>query len=119
MKCRHCKKEIEICFLDLGSAPYSNAYLTFENINSKEIWFPLKVMVCSNCWLVQTEDYSDSSELFSPDYAYFSSYSSTWLDHANKYVNEMIARFNLGVNSHIVEIEECPIMIFPDMRWWI
>ena len=76
MKCRHCGADLSIRFVDLGTAPPSNAYLTSDKLSTPEKWFPLKVMVCSSCWLVQTEDHPDSVELFSPDYAYFSSYSS-------------------------------------------
>ena len=69
-----------------------------------EKWYPLKVMVCDNCWLVQTEDFVGSSEMFSDDYAYFSSYSSTWLEHARSYVNLMVSRFNLDSDSMVVEV---------------
>ncbi len=104
MKCRHCGADLSIRFVDLGSAPPSNAYLTFEKLSVPEKWFPLRVMVCSVCWLVQTEDHPDSVELFSPDYAYFSSYSSTWLAHAKRFVEDMIVRFNLDATSHVVEV---------------
>jgi SAM-dependent methyltransferase len=73
-------------------------------LHAPEKYFPLRVLVCSECWLVQTEDYADADELFSSDYAYFSSFSTTWLKHAESYVADMAARFGLGANSHIVEV---------------
>ena len=104
MKCRHCSKELSHTFIDLGSSPPSNSYLTEQTMKEPEKWYPLKVMVCDNCWLVQTEDFVGSSEMFSDDYAYFSSYSSTWLDHARNYVEKMTTRFNLNSDSMVVEI---------------
>jgi len=104
MNCRHCSTELTHRFLDLGTAPPSNAYLSEENLKTREKYFPLKVMVCTNCWLVQTEDTADSAELFSSSYAYFSSYSSTWLKHAERYVQDMITRFDLNSQSQIVEV---------------
>jgi len=104
MKCRHCNAALSRVFIDLGSAPPSNAYLTHEDLNAPEKWFPLKVMVCDHCWLVQTEDYSGADELFSSDYAYFSSFSSTWLDHAKRYVSDVITRFRLNEESYVLEV---------------
>ena len=104
MKCRHCSNELSHTFIDLGSSPPSNSYLTEQTIKEPEKWYPLKVMVCDNCWLVQTEDIVGSSEMFSDDYAYFSSYSSTWLEHARSYVENMATRFNLDSSSTVVEI---------------
>ncbi|MDP2246805.1 MAG: class I SAM-dependent methyltransferase [Nitrosomonadales bacterium] len=104
MKCRHCKSELTTTFVDLGSAPPSNAYLTEAQLKAPEKWFPLKVMVCDHCWLVQTDDYAGAEELFDADYAYFSSFSTSWLKHADQYVNEMITRFNLDAGSHVVEV---------------
>lgn len=104
MKCRHCGSPADLPFVDLGSAPPSNAYLTKEALNAPEKWFPLRVMVCTNCWLVQTEDYAHFSELFAADYAYFSSFSSTWLAHAERYVADVAQRFGLNGNSHVVEV---------------
>lgn len=104
MKCRHCCSELELTLVDLGAAPPSNAYLTEQTLRVPERWFPLHVLVCTKCWLVQTEDYSGAEELFSADYAYFSSYSAIWLDHAQKYVHDMVKRFNLNVSSQVVEI---------------
>ncbi|RDI48153.1 class I SAM-dependent methyltransferase [Aquicella lusitana] len=104
MKCRHCFAELEIPLANLGSAPPSNAYLTRQSLSAPEKWYPLKVSICSNCWLAQTEDYTGREELFSSEYAYFSSYSSTWLEHSKKYALAMIERFKLGPNSMVGEI---------------
>jgi len=81
MKCRHCDLSIKDTFLDLGHAPPSNAYLTEVDLTAPEIYYPLKINVCSACWLVQTEEYAEPEHLFNKDYAYFSSTSSVWLEH--------------------------------------
>jgi len=104
MKCRHCGTELLLPLIDLGSAPPSNSYLTEKTLKAPEKWFPLKVLVCSECWLVQTEDYADAEELFGADYAYFSSFSTSWLMHAEQYVASMVSRFGLNEESHIVEV---------------
>lgn len=104
MKCRHCGTDLTLPFLDLGSAPPSNSYLTSAALHAPEKWYPLRVMVCTECWLVQTEDFADHEELFSADYAYFSSFSDSWLRHARSYVEAMVGRFALGAASHIVEV---------------
>lgn len=104
MKCRHCGAELQLPLVDLGSAPPSNAYLTESTLHAPEKWFPLRVLVCTECWLAQTEDYAGAEELFDADYAYFSSFSSTWLQHAEHYVETMVGRFELGENSHVVEV---------------
>jgi len=104
MKCRHCDKELTQTFIDLGSSPPSNSYLTEESIKAPEKWYPLKVMVCGQCWLTQTEDFVGEDEMFSEDYAYFSSYSSSWLEHAKEYVEKMKLRFNLTEQSTVVEV---------------
>lgn len=79
MKCRHCHAELNVPFIDLGTAPPSNAYLNEADLHRPEKYFPLRVLVCTDCWLVQTEDFADAADLFSADYAYFSSFSTTWL----------------------------------------
>jgi hypothetical protein len=104
MKCRHCRSELDAPFLDLGFAPPSNAYLTYEKLQEPESYFPLKLRVCSECWLVQTEDYARAEELFSSDYAYFSSVSQTWLAHAARYAEEMCERLRLGPSSFVIEV---------------
>jgi SAM-dependent methyltransferase len=104
MKCRHCGQELAHTFLDLGTAPPSNAYLSADELNRPELYYPLKVKVCEQCWLVQTEDYAQADELFTSDYAYFSSTSASWLRHAEQYTQDMIARLNLGKDSLVVEL---------------
>jgi len=104
VNCRHCGTLLQHPFLDLGSAPPSNAYLTAESLNAPEQWYPLRLLVCEKCWLVQTEDFSNAESLFTADYAYFSSFSKTWLDHARDYVHSMIDRFSLGSNSEVCEV---------------
>ena len=104
MKCRYCGSEINLPFVDLGSAPPSNAYLSEQTMQAPEKWYPLRVLVCTNCWLVQTEDFAGRDELFNADYAYFSSFSSTWLAHSEHYVEDMTERFGLGGRSQVVEV---------------
>ena len=104
MKCRHCQADLRLSFIDLGSAPPSNAYLTVAQLDEPEKWYPLRVLTCTECWLVQTRDYAHFDELFSNDYAYFSSYSDSWLRHASNYVAEMTRRFELGPSSRVVEV---------------
>jgi len=104
LKCRHCSAELELTLIDLGNAPPSNAYLTESTPRVPEKWFPLRVLVCTECWLVQTEDYAGIKELFDAEYAYFSSFSITWLRHAEAYVAEMIERFELNTSSNVIEV---------------
>ena len=104
MKCRHCGAEVTLTLIDLGSAPPSNAYLTKLTMRRPEKWFPLKVLVCESCWLVQAEAYSRAAELFNDEYAYFSSFSAIWLAHAEHYVSVMVERFGLRGDSHVVEV---------------
>ena len=104
MKCRHCGADATLLLVDLGSAPPSNAFLTREALRGPEVWLPLRVLVCERCWLVQTEDFVRADQLFAADYTYFSSYSTGWLSHAERYVAEMVARFALDTDSHVVEV---------------
>lgn len=104
MKCRHCGDELRLPFLDLASAPPSNAYLDHAALSRPEVWYPLRLLVCENCWLVQTEDYAGRESLFTEDYAYFSSFSSSWLRHTERYVQAMIGRFGLNETSQVVEL---------------
>lgn len=104
MKCRHCHAELSLQLMDLGSSPPSNAYLGAAQLAAPEKWYPLRVLACSQCWLVQTEDYAHYAELFSSDYAYFSSYSTSWLAHSKRYVDEVVRRFALSPASHVVEV---------------
>lgn len=104
MQCRHCAADLTRLFVDLGSAPPSNAYLTEEALHGPEVWFPLRVMVCEACWLVQTEDYAQAHLLFNDQYHYFSSFSRSWLSHCERYVIDMVDRFGLNATSHVVEV---------------
>lgn len=104
MKCRHCAAELTLPFVDLGSAPPSNAYLSSEQLNKPETTYPLKVMVCESCWLVQTQDFARADELFDQDYAYFSSTSKSWLLHAQRFSQMAIERFGVDQDSFVVEI---------------
>lgn len=104
MKCRHCQTELHDTFIDLGFSPPSNAYLRQEDLMRPETCFPLRVMVCRSCWLVQTQDYAYYDQLFESDYAYFSSTSTTWLKHAADYVEMITARLKLGHQSKVVEL---------------
>lgn len=104
MKCRHCGSLSTLRFIDLGTAPPSNAYVNEEDLTALEGWLPLKVIVCETCWLVQTEDYTTPDTYFTKDYAYFSSVSSSWLAHARSYVEQVSRRFELGPESCVVEV---------------
>lgn len=104
MNCRHCNTELTLPLIDLGTSPPSNAYLTHITVRRPEKWFPLRVLVCESCWLVQAESYSRAAELFNDEYAYFSSFSTQWLKHAEEYVRAMTERLHLTSDSHVVEV---------------
>ena len=104
MKCRHCASPVTLPLADLGTAPPSNAYLREPALHAPERWYPLRVLVCENCWLVQTEDFAAADALFDADYAYFSSFSSSWLAHAKAYVDDMAERLSLDAHSQVVEV---------------
>jgi SAM-dependent methyltransferase len=104
MKCRHCAAPLGLTLVDLGSAPPSNAYLTAQSLHAPEQWFPLRVLVCEQCWLAQTEDFARAEELFDKDYAYFSSTSASWLEHARRYADDMRNRLGLTRESFVVEV---------------
>ena len=104
MNCRHCANPLRHVFLDLGFAPPSNAYLGSDDLRRPETHYPLKLFVCGRCWLVQTEDYADAHELFDAKYAYFSSTSSSWLDHAQRFSRAIIQQLGLGTRSLVIEV---------------
>ncbi len=104
MKCRHCESILEHVFIDLGFSPPSNAYLSIEDLDKIEVYLPLKIFVCDNCWLVQTKDYATADTFFDHDYAYFSSFSKSWLKHAKQYVEMISESLQLNENSMVVEI---------------
>jgi 2-polyprenyl-3-methyl-5-hydroxy-6-metoxy-1,4-benzoquinol methylase len=102
--CRFCDAELRLTLCDLGMSPLSNAYLTAQQLSQMEPFFPLRVYVCEACWLVQLPMHERPQQIFSSDYAYFSSYSDSWLQHAERYTVDMIARFGLGPQSRVVEV---------------
>lgn len=104
MNCRHCQQPLTIPFIDLGAMPASNAYLNLLEDCAHEAAYPLKVWVCKHCWLAQTEDYNKAEELFTADYAYFSSTSATWLTHAQEFASQAISQLQLSANSLVVEL---------------
>ena len=104
MQCRHCATALTHTFLDLGFAPPSNAYLSEADLGRPEKYYPLKVKVCDRCWLVQTEDHAQADELFSADFAYFSSTSTTWLAHAAHYAGRMVGELALTSDSLVIEV---------------
>lgn len=104
MNCRHCHHPLQHVFLDLGFAPPSNAYLSASDLSRPERYYPLKLFVCEHCWLVQTEDYAQADELFSHDYAYFSSISQSWLMHTARYADMVTKRLGLNKDSHVIEV---------------
>ena len=104
MKCRFCATTLSDVFLDLGSAPPSNAFLSAAALQSPETWFPLKLFTCPECHLVQVDEVQGHEQLFATDYVYFSSYSRSWLQHAERYVGMATARLNLDTHSLVVEV---------------
>ena len=104
MNCRHCDTLLSHPFVDLGFAPPSNAYLSYSDLTKPEKYYPLKVLVCEHCWLVQTEDYTEADDLFTADYAYFSSTSTSWLQHAKRYTDAMTERLHLNQESLVIEV---------------
>jgi len=104
MLCRFCKEELKDVFIDLVNSPPSNSFLTRQQLNEPEVFFPLKVYTCNNCFLVQVDEYKKSDAIFDDEYVYFSSFSSSWLAHAKKYTEKMIDRFGLSEKSQVIEI---------------
>ena len=102
--CRHCGSPLDHQVIDLGHQPPSNAYLTAEQLAGPEITYPLRLLVCGSCWLVQLPAHAAAEELFTPDYAYFSSTSSSWCAHAEHFVELAVQRLNLGPQSNVVEL---------------
>jgi 2-polyprenyl-3-methyl-5-hydroxy-6-metoxy-1,4-benzoquinol methylase len=104
VKCRYCTANVSKTVVDLGTAPPSNAYLSSVSLRRPEKYFPLRVLICTECWLVQAEAYSRAAELFNDEYAYFSSFSAAWLEHARDFVDYATNRFGLGEGSFVVEV---------------
>jgi len=103
MNCRHCGLPLKHSFCDLGMSPLANSYLTQEQVDRAEVFYPLHAYVCSDCLLVQVGEFEPPDSIFS-DYAYFSSYSQSWLDHARAYALDVIARFSLDRSKQVIEI---------------
>jgi len=103
-QCRFCHAPLQHTFADLGMSPISNAFLKPTQLNLKEPFYPLHAYVCGTCLLVQLEEFESPEAIFNDDYAYFSSFSDTWLKHARDYVDEMVERFGYSGSSLVVEI---------------
>jgi SAM-dependent methyltransferase len=101
--CRFCGAPVEAVFADLGMSPLANSYLPPERANGMEPFYPLRALVCGKCFLVQLEEFETPERIFS-EYAYFSSYSSSWLEHSRRYAEQMVGRLGLDGDSHVVEI---------------
>jgi 2-polyprenyl-3-methyl-5-hydroxy-6-metoxy-1,4-benzoquinol methylase len=104
IQCRFCKNNLYFEFIDLVNSPPSNSFLTKDQLNEPEIFYPLKIFVCNNCYLVQINEFKKSEEIFNKDYAYFSSYSKSWLEHSKNYSEKIITELKLNVNSFVIEI---------------
>lgn len=104
MKCRFCQHDLSLDLVDLNYSPPSNSFLNKAQLSEPEVTFPLKVQVCDQCWLGQVDEHKHAQEIFGSDYVYFSSYSSSWLAHAKRYVDDMCGRLKLGAQSFVVEV---------------
>ncbi len=104
MQCRFCKTPLTHVFIDLVNSPASNSFLQEKQLNEPELFYPLKVYTCHKCFLVQIDEYKRSETIFTDDYVYFSSYSTSWLAHASNYTNMMIERFGFNERSQVIEI---------------
>ena len=104
MQCRFCKTELTHVFIDLVNSPASNSFLSGQQLNEPEVFFPLKVFTCSSCFLVQVDEYKKSDAIFNSDYVYFSSFSTSWLEHCRKYTDQMRDRFGFNEGSLVVEL---------------
>lgn len=104
MKCRFCNNELKFVFLDLHNCPHSNSFLSLSQLNEAERYYPLKLFVCEKCFLVQVDEYKNADEIFHDDYIYFSSYSTSWLKHCERYSEKMLTEFKLNKESLIIEI---------------
>ena len=104
MRCRFCDTFLDVDFIDLGFSPPSNSFLRWEQLNDPEVYYPLKLLICSECLLVQIDEHKRRSELFNDEYAYFSSFSQSWVEHSRRYVDSIVERLGLGTDSHVLEI---------------
>jgi len=115
MKCRNCGSSAEILMVDLGMSPLCESFVSREDLDAPETFLPLRVQVCDTCWLVQLDEYASPTEIFS-EYAYYSSFSDSWLDHARTYVDDMMERFGLGPDSKVVEVASNDGYL---LRWFV
>lgn len=104
MNCRFCNHELTFEFIDLVNAPPSNSYLTSEQLNEPEVYYPLRLFVCPECFLVQIDEYKKASQIFDDNYAYYSSVSRSWLEHSKKYTDKMTKEFGINRDSFVIEI---------------
>jgi SAM-dependent methyltransferase len=104
MLCRFCKTPLKNVFIDLVNSPASNSFLTAEQLNEPETFYPLKVYTCHKCFLVQVDEYKKSDAIFDSNYVYFSSFSTSWLAHSKKYTDMMTERFGYSKDSLVVEV---------------
>ena len=104
MQCRFCNTPLRHLFLSLGASPLANSYLTGDDLHKMEPYYPLDVYICENCMLVQLDEFEKAEDIFHAGYAYFSSYSNSWLKHCERYVEMMVKRFGLNEKTFIVEI---------------
>src|SRR5829696_2155677 len=104
MNCRFCQNSLSHEFVDLAGSPPSNSYLRAEQLNEPEVFYPLRVFVCEKCFLVQIDEIKKADEIFDENYAYFSSFSKSWLEHSKRYVEDMSVRFGIDESSRVVEI---------------
>jgi len=102
--CRSCGAELRLSFCDLGATPFSNSFLAEADLDRSETIYPLHVRVCQSCWLVQLPAFEPPDRIFNADYAYFSSYSDSWLRHGETFCSEMIRRQGLGAHSQVIEV---------------
>jgi hypothetical protein len=101
--CRFCRSPLQHTLVDLGMSPLCESYLTAEQLNQMEPFYPLHVYVCESCFLVQLEEYVSPEAIFS-EYAYFSSYADSWLQHAKNYTDLMVERFGINAGNYVVEL---------------
>ena len=101
--CRFCHFPLKESFIDLGMCPFSNAYIRPENLNAMEPFYPLHAYICRHCYLVQLEQF-ESPEVIFNNYAYYSSYSDSWLKHAKEYTEKMISQYGYNQLSKVIEI---------------
>lgn len=104
MNCRFCNTALVNEFVDLGMSPAANSFLSKEQLSEKEGFFPLKIMVCHKCYLVQIDEFVKHDDIFTNEYVYFSSFSASWLKHAKEYTDMMTSRFGLNKDSMVIEI---------------